>query len=146
VRIRATEGLLYIESNRSYMAPVCAGSWITVRHNRRVTDIARTDGSSKHACNSVVSLSENMDFCSHLHIIFVPFNASSNMHFHTHCTLFHAPGIQITPEFPVLVPRYGTSVLRITMFLFGYEQPTQNDLRFITACNQITPHPSSLSC
>ena len=90
VRISATEGLLYIQSNRSYMAPVCAGSWITVRHNRRVTVNARADGSSKYACNSVVSLSENTGLCSHLHTIFIPFNASSDKYFHTHCTLFHA--------------------------------------------------------
>jgi hypothetical protein len=90
VRIRATEGLLYIESIRSHTTPECAGSWITVRRNRRVTVTARADGSSKYACNSVVSLSENMDLCSHLHIIFIPFNASSDRHFHTHCMSFHA--------------------------------------------------------
>ena len=136
VRIRTAEWLLYIESSHSYMAPVCAASWFTVRHNRTVMVIARADGSSKYACNSVVFLSENrVCVLSHLHIICIPLNASSNLHFHTTYAIPH-PWLQITPAFPVLVPRYRT-------ILYVYQQATQNDLRFINAWNQITRHPSS---
>ena len=73
---------VYTVQSQLYGTCVRGNLKITVRHNRRVTVIARADVSSKYASNSVVVLSENMGLYSHLPIIFIPFNASSDMHFH----------------------------------------------------------------